>query len=156
MRIRLVIYERVATDIKCIRAALERLEGGRDILRSPNFECRDFEAERAGRCLNLAHLQHGGGIANIGHDRQSAKTGDNLAQEFESLASKIGELDRQAGDVAARSRQTSDQAAADRVRRRREDDRDDRCRLLCREMTAASCVTMTSTLSRTNSAAISA
>ena len=40
---------------------------------------------------------------------------------------------RQAGDVAARSRQTRDQAGADRVSRRREDDRDDRCRLLCRE-----------------------
>ena len=93
----------------------------------------DLEAERAGRCLNLAHLQHGVGIADIGHDRQPAKTGDNLAQEFEPLAGKIGLLDRQAGDVAARSRQTRDEAGADRVARRREHDRDDRCRLLCRE-----------------------
>jgi hypothetical protein len=36
------------------------------------------------------------------------ETGDNLAQKFESLSSEIGELDRQAGDVAARSRQTRD------------------------------------------------
>ena len=156
MRIRLVVTSGSATDIKCLRAALERLEGGRDILRSPDFECGDFEAERAGRCLNLAHLQHGAGIADIGHDRQPAETGDNLAQEFESLASKIGLLERQAGDVAARSRQTRDQAGADRVRRHREDDRDDRCRLLCREDCAVPAVTMTSTLSRTNSAAISA
>ena len=133
MRIRLVFVERVDSDIKCVRAALERLEGGRDILRSPDFEWDDFEAERAGRCLNLAHLQHGGGIADIGHDRQPAETGDNLAQEFESLAGKIGRLHRQAGDVAARSRQTCDQAAADRVARHRKDDRDDRCRLLCCE-----------------------
>src|SRR5262249_59894939 len=42
-------YERVGRDIKCIRAALERLEGGRDILRSPDFECDDIEAKRAGR-----------------------------------------------------------------------------------------------------------
>ena len=133
MRIRLVFTSGSATDIKRIRAALERLEGGRDILGSPDFECDDFKAERAGRCLNLAHLQHGGGIADIGHDRQPAETGDNLAQKFESLASKIGRLDRQAGDVAARSRQTRDQAGADRVPRRREDDRDDRCRLLCRD-----------------------
>ena len=48
----------------------------------------DFEAERAGRCLNLAHLQHGAGIANIGHDRQPAKTGNNLAQKFEALAGR--------------------------------------------------------------------
>ena len=31
-------YERVGHDIKCIRAALERVEGGRDILRSPDFD----------------------------------------------------------------------------------------------------------------------
>ena len=133
MRTRLVITSGSAHDIKCLCAALERLEGGRDILRSPDFECGDLEAERAGRCLSLAHLQHGAGIADIGHDRQPAETGDNLAQEFESLAGKIGRLDRQAGDVAARSRQARDQAAANRVRRRREHDRDDRCRLLCRE-----------------------
>ena len=93
MRIRLVFTSGSITDIKRVRAALERLEGGRDILGSPDFDCGDLEAERAGRCLNLAHLQHGGGIADIGHDRQPAKTGDNLAQEFESLASKIGLLE---------------------------------------------------------------
>ena len=116
----------------------------------------DLEAERAGRCLNLAHLQHGGGIADIGHDRQPAKTGDDLAQKLESLAGKIGCLERQAGDVAARSRQARDETAADRIARHRKDDRDDRCRLLCRERPRCPDVTMTSTLSRTNSAAISA
>ena len=75
--------------------------------RSPDFERDDFKAERAGRCLNFAHLQHGVGIADIGQDRQPAETGDNLAQKFKSLAGKIGGLDRQAGDVAARSRQSS-------------------------------------------------
>ena len=49
MRIRLCEYERIGTDIKCVRATLERVEGGRDILRSPYFECGDLEAERAGR-----------------------------------------------------------------------------------------------------------
>ena len=156
MRTRLVFTSGSAHDIKGLGAALERLEGGRDILRSPDFECGDVEAERAGRCLNLAHLQHGDGIADIGHDRQTAQTGDNLAQEFEPLAGKIGRLDRQAGDVAARSRQARDEAGADRVPRHREHDRDDRCRLLCRDDVAVPDVTMTSTLSRTNSAAISA
>jgi len=33
-----------------------------------------------------------------------AETGENLAQHFEALAGKIGLLDRQTGDVAARSR----------------------------------------------------
>ena len=107
--------ECIAHDVKCVRLGLERLEGGSDILRSPDFEWRDFEAERASRSLNLAHLQHGLGKANIGHDCQPAEPGDNLAQEFKSLAGKIGLLDRQSSDVAARSRQTCDQAAADRV-----------------------------------------
>src|SRR5262249_40767402 len=57
-----------------------------------------------------AHLQDDGGIIDIGHDRQPAETGDNLAQKFESLGSQIGRLVRQAGDVAARARQTGDEA----------------------------------------------
>jgi len=42
-------YERVGTNIKCVHAALERVEGGRDILRLPNFGCDDLKAERIGR-----------------------------------------------------------------------------------------------------------
>src|SRR5262245_8612810 len=62
-----------------------------------------------------------------------AQTGDNLAQEFEPLAGKIGGLGRQAGDIAARSRQAWYEAGADRIVRRREHDRDNRCNLLCCE-----------------------
>jgi hypothetical protein len=76
-----------------------------DILRSPDFECDDFETERAGRRLNLLQLQHSEGIAHIAHDRQPVESGDNLAQKFEPLASKIGRHGCQASDVAARSRQ---------------------------------------------------
>jgi hypothetical protein len=53
------------------------------------------------------------------------KTGDNLAQQFESLASNIDLLDRQAGDVSAGSRKVSDQAGSNRIVRCREDNRDD-------------------------------
>src|SRR5262245_27979635 len=42
-------------------------------------------------------------------------------------------LTRQAGDVAARSRQTLDDACANRISRSRKHDRDHRCRLLGRE-----------------------
>jgi hypothetical protein len=52
------VHERIDRDIKCIRAAPERVEGGRDVLRSPDFGCGDLKAEGAGRCLGLAHLQH--------------------------------------------------------------------------------------------------
>src|SRR5215475_664802 len=53
-----------------------------------------------------------------------------FTQEFETLASKIGYLGRQASDVAARSRQTSDEVVADRIRHRCEYDRNDRRRRL--------------------------
>src|SRR5262249_5311008 len=119
-------YERVATDIKRLGTTLDGLEAGHDVLGSPDFRCGDLEPECLGNCLHLTHLQHRGGIANIGHDRQSAETGDNLAQELDSLADKIDKLDRQAGDIATRSRQTSDKAAAHRVVYKREDDWDDR------------------------------
>src|SRR5262249_22624866 len=54
---------------------------------------------------------------------------DNLAQQFETLASSLDLLKRQAGCVAAGPRQTGDQAGADRVRRR-ENNGNDRRRLL--------------------------
>ena len=87
---------------------LERLEGGSNILYSPNFEWRDFEAERASLGLNLAHLQHGLRKAGISNDCQPAEPRQNLTQEFESLAGKIGLLVRHASDVASRLRQTFD------------------------------------------------
>src|SRR5262249_18541206 len=49
------VHKRVGEDKKRLRAALERLERGRNILRSPDFRCGDIEAERGGRYLNLAH-----------------------------------------------------------------------------------------------------
>src|SRR5262249_2057861 len=124
-------YERVASDIKGLRAAIERLERGRDIFGAPNFECHDIEAERAGGRLNLVHLQCGDGITDIRQAGQPAQTWDNLAQEFESLASKIGCQGREAGDVAARSRKATNKAGANRIPHYRGDDRDNPCRLLC-------------------------
>src|SRR5262249_30820601 len=62
-----------------------------------------------------------------------AKTRYYLAQEFDFLASSVRHLVRQTGDIAARSRQTRDQASSDRIVYRREHDRDDHCRLFCRE-----------------------
>jgi hypothetical protein len=44
-------------DIKCIRTTLERLEGGRDILGSPDFKFSDFTLltrPSAARCRELA------------------------------------------------------------------------------------------------------
>jgi hypothetical protein len=55
-----------------------RLEGGSNILYSPNFKWRDFEAERASLGLNFAHLQHGLRKAGISNDCQPAELRENL------------------------------------------------------------------------------
>jgi hypothetical protein len=60
-----------------------------------------------------------------------AETRDNLAQQFESLASEFGLLERKAGNVAARSGQIGDETVVNRIGRQGKDNRDDWCRLLC-------------------------
>ena len=60
------------------------------------------------------------------------RRGDNLTQEFELLAGKIGLQIGQAGDVAARTCQARHQARNDRIGCHRKHDRDDRCGLLYR------------------------
>src|SRR5262245_14476447 len=100
------VNECISRNVKCIRCRLEPLECRCDILRSPDSEWCDFDAERAGHRLNLTHLEHGFGKASISYDRQPAEPGQNLTQELEALAGKIGRLDRQSSDVAAWSRQT--------------------------------------------------
>src|SRR5262245_12574410 len=124
------VNEGITHNVKCVRLCLERLERSCNILGSPDFEWRDFDAHPASHGLNLAHLQYALGKANISHDRQPAEPGENLTQKFETLAGKIDRQDRQSSDVAAWSRQTCDHAAADRVSPQCKDDGDDFCRLL--------------------------
>src|SRR5262245_59182941 len=111
---------RMLSKSRVLRASWSR----RNILSSPDFQRRGFEVEDVGRRLNLAHFQHGEAISSIGQDRQMAQTRDDLAQDFKTFGSQIGSLTRQSSDVAARSRQTGDKAAGDRVSCRREYDRD--------------------------------
>jgi len=150
------VQERVGTKIKCIRAVPEGLEGRYDILSSPDFGCSDPKAEPAGRCLSLAHIQHGAGIARINHDRQPAKTGYDLTQELEFLATSVRHLVRQTGDVAARSRQTRDQASPDRTFAAANTIGMTAVARFAARLGGVVDVTMTSTLSRTSSAAFSA
>jgi hypothetical protein len=48
---RIAAYRIGGSEVKCklVRAALERLEGERDVFSPPDVERGDFEAERAGR-----------------------------------------------------------------------------------------------------------
>src|SRR6516162_2808708 len=109
----------MADDIKCFPAALEYLERGRDILGPPNFKFGRFKAKRAGCSPSVTHLNHRGGVSDIGHDRQPAETGKDFAQEFDSLACKLDLLDRQASHVAAGPAEARDNAIADCVRHKK-------------------------------------
>jgi hypothetical protein len=64
--------------IKCIRATLDRLKGGCDFLRSPDFQRDDLEAMRAGRGLNALdrfdHIPQNGGYARGGVLIEAATT----------------------------------------------------------------------------------
>src|SRR6516164_1322915 len=84
--------ECVGPDIKSLYMAVEGFESRRDILRSPDFERAHFEPEPLGRCLHLAHLRQGAGIAAIRNDRQPFEAWDNLTQQLQSLPGKVGRL----------------------------------------------------------------
>ena len=159
IRTRLAAMERFGRDIQGIRPLLKRFEGRCEVFRSSDFEPDNFKSERAGRSLDLVHLEDRRGIIGVAHDRQPAKVGDNLAEEIETLATEIAGLARQACEIAARARQIlRDQPAAERL-----------CSAVPQLSTigiaevasftapaAVPDVRITSTLRRTNSAAIAA
>lgn len=82
----------VNTDVKCVCAAPNLLKGSRNVLSSPDFECRHFNAGRTCRCLDFVHFQHGSGVADIGHDGQPAEPQNKLAQKLQVLAGKLSVL----------------------------------------------------------------
>src|SRR5258705_11625169 len=69
-------------------------------------------------------------MVGIAHERRPAKCWRDLTQECKALSGNIGRLERQAREIAAGPRETRDKTATDRVRYRRKDDWDNRCRLL--------------------------
>src|SRR6516165_9529054 len=143
------VQNRADTDIKRFRAAVERFKHGYDVLPSPDFEFGDFQAEHAGHGLHLLHFQHGGGIIDIGQNRQTAQPRENLSLPARSGAwsdSPVTLPDGRArlairpvpsGSLATNTIGITDVACFAAT-------------------TAAPNVTIISTLSRTNSAAISA
>jgi hypothetical protein len=120
------IHQRVGLNINRVRAALERLNGRCDVLGAADFRFHDLKPKRSRSLLNLTHLRGRDRVADVAQGRQPRQVGDDFAQNFDPLATKIGSQLRQAGDVAAWPRKAGDKAAGDRVIRYREDDRDDR------------------------------
>src|SRR5262249_46050062 len=68
-------------------------------------------------------LKHGVDITDIDQNRHTPETGHSVAQKLRPLASNIALLQRQAGNIASRSCQRRDKAAANRVSCHREYDR---------------------------------
>jgi hypothetical protein len=67
------VHQRVASDVKCIRTALERVDGGSDIFCPTDFKSDRLKSEGVGRRFNFGHFQFGAPIINIAHDRHPAK-----------------------------------------------------------------------------------
>ena len=149
-------YERVASTIKRFRAAFERVEGGRDILHAPDWQWNDLKAERARCRVNLLAFPSRHRNSRHWPSRPAvAEPGTTSRRSSRRLpARSLAWIDRPVTLPPGRASEAT-KPAADRVSRRREDDRDESMspaspRALLRFRAA----TMTSTLSRTNSAAI--
>jgi hypothetical protein len=149
------VYERLAHDIECIGTALERLDGRRDIVRSPDFRWDDFEAKRASRRLNLTHLQHADGppVAMIANRWRLGTTSRKGSSRLPAVS--VDWIDRPVTLPPGRPRlatkpvPTGSPAAAKTI-----GITDVACFTAMTDAVAA--VTITSTFSRTNSTAISA
>ena len=61
---------------------------------------RDFKSEKAGGKFDFAHILCRVWAPAIAHGRQSSNAGNDLAQEFDPFARKIGLLDGKSGSVA--------------------------------------------------------
>src|SRR5262245_3670151 len=105
--------QRIGAKIEGLCSSFKRLYRGLQIIHAPNFRLDNIKTVFAGCRLSFTHLQNGVGTTGIGHYSKCAQTGQSLPQNFETLTSKIGLLDRQPGDVAARSCQRCYQSGAD-------------------------------------------
>src|SRR6185437_15547433 len=119
----IVCGHRIANNIERLRAPIKRADDRRDFIRADHIQTDDFKSEFLCGRKNLVHRQLGGGIVGTGENREPAKTVKDIAQNFEPLADEVGLLIRQSSDVAARMGERSNQAFADGVGRKWEDDR---------------------------------
>jgi hypothetical protein len=104
----------------------------------------------------LAHFQRGGGIAHIGHDRQRPRPGTTSRKNFSFLPPVSDIWFARPVTLPPGRARLATSPVPDWVRRLHENDRDDRCRLFCRERCWVCHSDNDIDLSRTNSAAISA
>src|SRR5262249_1155949 len=80
----------IGEDIKCIRTTFERLEGRRDVVRPPDLDWRNRQAESAARRLNFDQIGNAARIISIGQAPHLAEVAEEPTQEFETFGGKIG------------------------------------------------------------------
>src|SRR5215469_5357990 len=101
------------------RKRLERFQG---VLRLPDFQRANLEAEQGGRVLELSHLEDSKVIADVSHERQTAQMRDHFAQKLQPLAGEIISDCGKTGRMTSGPRQTGNQAGADGIAGRCKDD----------------------------------
>src|SRR5262249_10937267 len=86
-------HERVGDDVKGIRTVLEAVEGGRDVLRAPDWDREGPKVELGCGFLDPARFLEIHGIADVDQDGNAAESGDGLAKEFEAFGGHVGRHD---------------------------------------------------------------
>src|SRR5262249_50777205 len=73
------VVQRLTWNNQCIGATLERLDSGRDVFRTADFNYDDSDAEPARHCLNRIRLQRCDRIADMVQDRHAAEFREEVA-----------------------------------------------------------------------------
>src|SRR4030095_8040083 len=93
----------------------DRHEGAVEILRGPDVDRMETDAQGPGRDLQLLeprHMQRGGSVRK---HRDTREAGHDLLNELELLGRDLAARGRHARDVAARPGEACDQARSDRI-----------------------------------------
>ena len=69
-------------NIKCVRAVLQPLKRGSDIIGPLDHQWHNVKTEHACGGLRLAHFEHGLSIANVEHDCEAVQLRDQLASDL--------------------------------------------------------------------------
>src|ERR1051326_8855846 len=111
----MVCREWIGTDVERVRLALQRFYSGGNLQLASDIARHRFDAQLAGRFLRRLHLQPDIFAGAIADDRQLAQFRHGLVQQLEPLAGQIGLAVRQAGDVAAWTREAAHEPGSHRI-----------------------------------------
>src|SRR5215831_3654518 len=108
-------------------------ESGVDLAFGAGSQDMELQPLRAHRFLHVSNELLSSRIHRIHQQGNHPGLGNQLGEQLEAFGRQVAGENTEAGEVATRSRQTSDEAGADRVADAGENDRDCRGRVLRRE-----------------------